>query len=151
MDPDTQFVFGTHEQHGFVAAFTSSMPAHLAHWLLAREQFEPVPDQSALFRLAEPEHDGPRRTRQAVRDLRRQGYSVHADVTFDPATPTGPPRPTRLNRLAQQRSRSSPAAVDRSSQRGPAPITTPPSARPIPPKPIYAPTVRLTTWARRSR
>jgi hypothetical protein len=144
LDPGTHFAFGTHEQHGFVAAFTSSMPAHLAHWFLVREQFEPVPDQPGLFRLTEPEHDGPRRTRQAVQDLRRHGYTVHADVALDPAASASPPRPVQANGLAERRSRIAQAAAGRSSQRGPAPTTTPPAARAIPPKPAYAPTVHLT-------
>ncbi|GAU70749.1 hypothetical protein SSP35_22_00520 [Streptomyces sp. NBRC 110611] len=143
MAPGTHFVFGTHEDHGFVASFTSSMPAHLGHWYLTREQFEPVPDTPGLFRLSEPERDGPRRTRQAVHDLRSAGYAVHADVALDPATSASPPRPVRPNGLIEQRSRIAQAAAGRSPQRGPVPTTSPPSARPIPPKPTYAPTVHL--------
>ncbi|MBT2509204.1 hypothetical protein J7I98_25635 [Streptomyces sp. ISL-98] len=144
MDPGTHFAFGTHEQHGFVAAFTSSMPAHLAHWFLVREQFEPVPDQPGLFRLTEPERDGPRRTRQAVHDLRQKGYTVHADVALDPAEAPSPPRPSLPNGLMERRSRLAQAAAARSPQRGPALTTSRPVARPIPPKPAYAPTVHLT-------
>ncbi|MCP3821396.1 hypothetical protein NLX86_25860 [Streptomyces sp. A3M-1-3] len=147
MDPGTHFAFGTHEQHGFVAAFTSSMPAHLAHWFLVREQFEPVLGEPGLFRLTEPERDGPRRTRQAVHDLRRHGYAVHADVALDPAASASPPRPVRPNALMERRSRIAQAAAGRSSQRRAAPTTSPPSARPIPPKPTYAPTVHLTASA----
>ncbi|KPC62658.1 hypothetical protein [Streptomyces chattanoogensis] len=147
MDPGTHFAFGTHEQHGFVAAFTSSMPAHLAHWYLDREQFEPVPDQPGLFRLTEPERDGPRRTRQAIHDLRRHGYAVHADIALDPAASASPPRPVRSNGLMERRSRIAQAAAGRSPQRGPALTTSPPSARPMPPKPTYAPTVHLASSA----
>lgn len=142
MDPGTHFTFGTHEQHGFVAAFTSSMPAHLAHWFLVREQFEPVPGEPGLFRLTEPERDGPRRTRRAVHDLRRHGYVVHADVALDPVPRAAPPRPSRPLGSAERRSRIVQAAARRSPQRSPVPAP-PPAARPIPPMPAYAPTVHL--------
>lgn len=147
MDTGPHFAFGTHEQHGFVAAFASSMPAHLAHWFLVREQFEPVLDQPGLFRLTEPEHDGPRRTRQAVHDLRRHGYDVHADVSPAPAASPSPPRRTRRPRprgLMERRDRIAQAAAARSPQWRPAPTTSAPAARPMPPKPAYAPTVHLT-------
>ncbi|MGW6454393.1 hypothetical protein ACWF94_00450 [Streptomyces sp. NPDC055078] len=143
MEPGTQFAFGSHEEHGFVAAFTSSMPSHLAHWYLEREQFEPVPGEHGLYRLSEPERDGPRRTRQAVHDLRRQGYTVQADIALDPAS-AGRPRPDRPNGLQERRSRLAQAAAGRTTQRAASPTTSPPSARQIPPKPPYAPTVHLT-------
>jgi hypothetical protein len=149
LDPGTHFAFGTHPQHGFVASATSNMPSHLAHWFLVREQFEPVPDQPDLFRLTEPERDGPRRTRQAVHDLRRLGYTV--DVALDPAASAGPPRPVRPNGLSERLSRIAQAA-SRSPQRRSAPITSAPTARPIPPKSSYAPTVPLpASTAGRSR
>ncbi|MER0445787.1 hypothetical protein ABR738_14655 [Streptomyces sp. Edi4] len=144
MDPGTHFVFGTHEDHGFVASFTSSMSAHLAQWFLVREQFEPVPGEPGLFRLSEPERDGARRTRQAVHDLRRHGYAVHADIALDPAASASPPRPVLPNGLLERRSRLAQAAAGRTTQRGTAPTTSPPPARPVPPKPTYAPTVHLT-------
>lgn len=142
MDPGTHFVFGTHRHHGFVASATSNMPAHLAHWFLTREQFEPVDGRPGLFRLTEPDRDGPRRTRQAVHDLRRSGYAVHADVVLDPAASANPPRPVRPHGLSEQRSRIAQAA-GRVSPRHSAPTTSAPLARPIPPKPTYAPTVHL--------
>ncbi|MFD9817485.1 hypothetical protein [Streptomyces violascens] len=141
MGPDTHFAFGTHEDHGFVASFTSALPAHLAQWFLVREQFEPVPGQPGLYRLSEPERDGPRRTRQAVRDLRRHGFAVHADLVLD--SPTSARAPALPNGLLERRSRLTKAAASRTTQRGPAPTTSPPSARPIPPKPTYAPTIHL--------
>ncbi|MGC0328118.1 hypothetical protein RKD23_001108 [Streptomyces sp. SAI-170] len=147
MDPGNQFAFGTHPQHGFVAAFTSSVPAHLADWFLTRERFEPVPDTPGLFRLTEPEHDGARRTRQAVQDLRRLGFAVQADFALDLAPTARPPRPAPANGLMQRRSRIAQAAAGRSSQRRLAPTAVVPSARPIPPKPAYAPTVHLTASA----
>ncbi|MCZ4101810.1 hypothetical protein [Streptomyces sp. H39-C1] len=144
MDPAAHFVFGTHDEHGFVASFTPSVTPHLAEWFLVREQFEPVPHQPRLFRLSEPERDGPRRTRQAVQDLRRLGYAVHADLSLDPATSVSSPRPALPDGLLERRSRLAQAAASRSPQRSPAPTTAPPSARPIPPKPTYAPTIH---WA----
>lgn len=144
MQPGTHFAFGDHEKYGFVASFTSSMPAYLAHWFLQREQFEPVPGETGLYRLNEPERDGPRRTRQAVHDLRRQGYTVQADMRLDPALSDGPPRPVRASGLLERRSRLAQAAAGRTTQRSAPPTTSPPATRPIPPRPTYAPTVHLT-------
>ncbi|MBP5870446.1 hypothetical protein PV413_39850 [Streptomyces scabiei] len=144
MQPGTHFAFGTHDTHGFVASYTSSLPAHIAHWYLEREQFEPVPGEPGLYRLSEPERDGRRRTRQAVDDLRLLGYTVQADMRVDPAVSASPPRPVRPNGL-QERRRLAQAAVGRTTQRRATPPTTSaPAARPIPPKPTYAPTVHLT-------
>ncbi|GAA4781991.1 hypothetical protein [Streptomyces ziwulingensis] len=148
MQPTSLFSFGDHEEHGFVASFNASVPEHLAHWFLEREQFEPVPGKSRLYRLSEPERDGPRRTRQAVHDARRLGYLVHADIRLDPAVSAGPPRPVRPNGSQERRSRLAQAAAGRTTQRTP-PTTSPPAARPIPPKPAYAPTVHLTATAGR--
>ncbi|MEU2222683.1 hypothetical protein [Streptomyces sp. NPDC018347] len=134
MQPGTHFAFGDHEEHGFVASFTASMPAHLAHWFLEREQFEPVPATPGLYRLSEPERDGVRRTRQAVHDLRR----------LDPAVPAGPAHPARPHGLQERRSRLAQAAAGRTTQRSAPPTTAPPAVRPIPPKPTSAPTVHLT-------
>ncbi|MEU0118987.1 hypothetical protein ABZ137_36245 [Streptomyces bobili] len=144
MQPGTHFTFGDHATHGSVASFTSSMPAHLAHWYLEREQFETVPGEPGLYRLSEPERDGPRRT--------RQGFTVQADIRLDPALSAGPPRPVRPNGLQERRSRLAQAAAGRTTQRTTPPTTSLPSARPIPPKPTYAPTVHLTAsgggWSR---
>ncbi|MFH9044737.1 hypothetical protein ACH4FA_36215 [Streptomyces sp. NPDC017966] len=144
MQPGTHFSFGDHKEHGFVASFTSSIPQHLAHWFLKREQFEPVPGEPGLYRLSEPERDGVRRTRQAVHDLRRRGYTVQADIRLDPALSTGPPSPVRPHGLQERRSRLAQAAAGRTTLRSTPPATSPPSTRPIPPKPTYAPTVHLT-------
>ncbi|MFE9407426.1 hypothetical protein ACFYN0_01280 [Streptomyces sp. NPDC006704] len=146
MQPGTHFAFGDHEEHGFVASFTSAMPAHLAQWYLDREQFEPVPGQPGLYRLSEPERDGPRRTRQAVHDLRRQGYTVQADLRLDPAVSASPPRPVQPNGLLERHSRLAQAAAGRTTQRPATPPTTsPPTARPIPPKPTHAPADHLAS------
>ncbi|CAM5243107.1 hypothetical protein [Streptomyces hirsutus] len=146
MDPGTHFVFGTHKDHGFVASTTALMPAHLAHWFLVREQFEPVPDSPGLYRLTASERDGPRRTRQAAQDLRRHGYAVHVDADVALAS-AAPPRPLRPNGLTERRSRIARAAASQSSQRRAVPTTSPPSARSIPPKPAYASAVHLTASA----
>lgn len=144
LQPDIHFAFGDHEEHGFVASYTSSMPAHLAHWFLEREQFESVPGEPGLYRLSEPERDGPRRTRQAVHDLRRQGYTVQADIRLDLAVSASPPYPGRPNGLMERRSRLAQTAAGRTTQRrATPPTTTAPAARPTPPKPTYPPTVHL--------
>ncbi|MFC9131379.1 hypothetical protein ACFT4A_31695 [Streptomyces sp. NPDC057099] len=144
MQPDIHFTFGDHEEHSFVASFASSLPAHLAHWYLEREQFEPVPGNPGLYRLTEPGRDGIRRTRQTVHDLRRHGYTVQADIRLDPSLPAGPPRPARPNGLQERHSRLAHAAAGRTTQRSAPPTTAPPAARPIPPKPTYSPSVHLT-------
>ncbi|MEV6807770.1 hypothetical protein [Streptomyces sp. NPDC051132] len=149
MDPGTHFAFGTHPEHGFVAAFTATMPTHLAHWFLTREQFEPVPGHPALFRLTEPDRDGPRRTRHAVNDLRALGYTVVADLRLDPGPPSRSTRPVRPHARPERRARLAQAAAVRSPQNRATPPTTAPAVRLIPPKPAYAPTVHLHT--RRSR
>ncbi|AJT62520.1 hypothetical protein T261_0831 [Streptomyces lydicus] len=118
------FRFGAHPEHGFVATATANIPAHLAHWYLEREQFEPVPDTPGLYRLIDPHHDGIRRTRQAVHDLRRHGYEVHADYALDPALTASPPQPALHNGLMEHRTRIAQAAATRSPQRPSAPATT---------------------------
>ncbi|MFI7102754.1 hypothetical protein ACIBK8_25740 [Streptomyces sp. NPDC050161] len=145
MDPGTHFVFGTHPQHGFVASFTSHMPPHLADWFLVREQFEPVPDRPHLFRLTEPERDGPRRALQAARDLRHLGYIAHvdADVALAPVTSPAPPRAVRPDGSPEQRSRIAQAA-GRSSPRRSTPPTPVPAVQPVPPMPSGPSTVRLS-------
>lgn len=142
MPPDTHFVFGTHPKYGVVASATTSIPAHLAHWSLTREQFDPIADEPGLYQLTEPERDGPRRTRQAAQDLLRHGYAVHidTDLAHAPATPSPPLRP---DSPTERRSRITQASTSQSPQRRTPPTTSPPSAHPIPQKPLYAPTVHL--------
>ncbi|MFJ5265518.1 hypothetical protein ACIQAC_34130 [Streptomyces sp. NPDC088387] len=152
MQPGTHFAFGDHEEYDVVASFTSALPAHIAHWYLEREQFEPVPGKPGLYRLSEPERDRVRRTRQAVHDLRRNGYTVQADTRLDPDLSAGPAPPGPSNGLQERRSRLAEAAACRTTQRTMPPTTSPPSPRPTPPKPTYAPSVHLTaTVGRRSR
>ncbi|MER8041275.1 hypothetical protein [Streptomyces sp. NPDC094032] len=86
------FRFRAHPEFGFVASATAGLPEHLAHWLLACEQFLPLTACPGLYGLSDPDRDGARRTRQAVSDLRRMGYPVHADHLLDPdRCPSEPP------------------------------------------------------------
>ncbi|MER5215373.1 hypothetical protein ABT063_33710 [Streptomyces sp. NPDC002838] len=112
-----------------MATATANIPAHLAHWFLVREQFEPVPDTPGLYRLTRPEQDGFRRTCQAVHDLRRHGYEVQADDALDPALTAPPPRPAARNGLTDRRTRIAQAAA-RSPQRPSVVAATP--GRPMP-------------------
>ncbi|MER5782646.1 hypothetical protein ABT104_13100 [Streptomyces mobaraensis] len=144
------FHFGTHPAHGFVATATAHLPAHLAHWFLTREQFEPVPDRTGLYRLSDPDRDGRRRTRQAVHDLRRHGYTVQADYTLDPAMTPGPPHSLGHRGLAERRSQIAQAAATPSPQQSPA-LRTSPGARSIPPRPTHAPAVGTVQPARPGR
>ncbi|ULR48472.1 hypothetical protein [Streptomyces deccanensis] len=64
-----------------------------------------------MYRLTEPERDGLRRTRQAVRDLRTLGYAVQADSTLDAGPAPAPAPPTANDDLAQHRSRIARAAA----------------------------------------
>ncbi|MDI3418600.1 hypothetical protein [Streptomyces luteolus] len=121
-----------------------NISAHLADWYLVRLQFEPVPDAPGLYRLTHPDQGGLRRTRQAVRDLRGQGYTVQADIRLDPSFPASPIHPFRPDGLQERRSRLAKAATGRTTQRSAQPTTSPPAVRPIPPKPAYAPTAHVT-------
>ncbi|MFD9327796.1 hypothetical protein [Streptomyces sp. NPDC060065] len=107
-----------------MAAATANIPAHLADWLLVREQFEPIPETPGLYRLTHPQQDGVRRTRQAVLDLRRHGYEVQADYPLDPALTAGPPQPAVRNKLMERRNPAAQAAATRSPQRLTAPTAT---------------------------
>ncbi|WP_435217573.1 hypothetical protein [Streptomyces sp. bgisy034] len=101
------------------------MTAHLAEWFLTREQFEPVPGNPGLYRLAQPEQDGQRRARQAVGDLRRLGFQVQADYSLDPARTPERDRPYGRNGLPEHRRRIAQAAAATSPQRAPTLTTTP--------------------------
>ncbi|MCZ0997564.1 hypothetical protein O1M63_04500 [Streptomyces mirabilis] len=73
-----------------MAEVGSQIHGHLADWLLTREQFEPIPGAAGQYRLTTPERDGQRRAHQAVHDLRRLAYRVHADAALDPPAPPHP-------------------------------------------------------------
>ncbi|MFB6992214.1 hypothetical protein ACFC0C_16345 [Streptomyces sp. NPDC056178] len=145
------FHFGVHPDLGFTAAPTARVSAHLADWFLTREMFEKAPGTPVLYRLSDPQEHGVRRARQAVHDLRVHGFTVQADYSIDPAvTTTGPPAPVRHG-LLERRDRIARAATARSPQRGPALHATPPSPRPAPPKPSYAPAVGIAQSTERRR
>ncbi|MEV5605481.1 hypothetical protein AB0L33_28970 [Streptomyces sp. NPDC052299] len=73
------------------------------------------------------------------------GFTVQADFRLDPALSATAPRPVRPNGLTERRSRLAQAAAATTTQRDvTAPTTSAPAARPIPPRPSYAPTVHLT-------
>lgn len=110
------FHFGLHPEHGVVARATAAITPHLADWYLQHEQFEPVPGRPDLYRLAHPDQDLRRRARQTVHDLRRHGFTVHADLSLDPAVTAAPPRPAQTNCLAERRARIAQAASARSPQ-----------------------------------
>ncbi|MGW7303979.1 hypothetical protein ACWGI1_00185 [Streptomyces sp. NPDC054835] len=124
------FHFGLHPHLGVVARPTTAITPHLAAWLLAREQFELVPGTTDLYQLTRQDHDPVRRGRQAVHDLRRHEYTVHADYSLDPAQSAPPPAPARGNGPAERRARIAWASATRSAQR---PVGTAPSATlPVP-------------------
>ncbi|MET9958152.1 hypothetical protein ABZ128_03540 [Streptomyces sp. NPDC006326] len=110
------FHFGLHPEHGVVARATSAITLHLAEWYLRHEQFEPVPGRPDLYRLTQPNQDLRRRARQTVHDLRRHGFTVHADLSLDPAVTAAPLRPAQANRLTERRARIAQAASARSPQ-----------------------------------
>lgn len=123
------FRFAVHPEHGYVAEVGSPFPGHLADWLLTREQFEPIPGAAGLYRLTTAERDGQRRARQAVHDLRRLGFRVHADASLDPPAP---PRPVQDRGMHERRSRLAQAAARSSPQIGPARATSVPPVQPDP-------------------
>ncbi|MFE5718705.1 hypothetical protein [Streptomyces erythrochromogenes] len=100
------FHFGLHAEHGVVARASTAITSHLAAWYLEREQFEPVPGQSDLFRLTQPDHDLRRRAWHTVHDLRRRGFTVQADLNA----------PTQRNAAAERLARIARAAAARPPQ-----------------------------------
>jgi hypothetical protein len=80
-----------------------------------------VPDRPDLYRLTDPARDGLRRGRQAVHDLRAQGFTVQADYTLDPT-----PEHSLSERLVSARqTRLARAATVRSPQLGTTAHTAP--------------------------
>ncbi|WP_329376986.1 hypothetical protein OG625_05830 [Streptomyces sp. NBC_01351] len=105
------FHFGLHAEHGVVARPTTAITSHLAAWYLEREQFEPAPGRADLFRLTQPDHDLRRRARQTVHDLRRHGFTVHADLSLDPAETAPANAPVRANSASERLARIARAAA----------------------------------------
>lgn len=110
------FHFGLHAEHGVVARPTTAITPHLAAWYLEREQFEPVPGRADLFRLTQPDHDLRRRARQTVHDLRGHGFTVHADLSLDPAETAPANAPVRANSASERLARIARAAAGRPPQ-----------------------------------
>ncbi|MFG2294653.1 hypothetical protein [Streptomyces sp. NPDC048603] len=110
------FHLGLHPEHGVVARATAAITPHLADWYLQREQFEPVPGRPDLYRLTHPDRDLRRRARQTVHDLRRHGFTVHADLSLDPAETAPLNSPVRANSAAERLARIARAAAARPLQ-----------------------------------
>lgn len=145
------FLFGIHDEHGFVASFTSGIPAHIGAWYLTREQFEPVPDTPGLFRLVEPDRDGVRRARQAVKDLRRVGYQVRAEHALEPAG-SGTSGQALVEERSRYRTRLAQAAAGRSPQIAAARAVPVAATRPLPAQSSHRPVIEpATPAARRNR
>lgn len=87
-DPLPDVAVGRHPDFGIVA----SNPKHLAAsaWMLKRFDFHPVPDHPNLYSLANQQRDGQDRATRAVALLRKAGYRVDVDATFDPSLASGP-------------------------------------------------------------
>ncbi|OEV29355.1 hypothetical protein AN219_17015 [Streptomyces nanshensis] len=122
MDPP-HFHVGSHPEHGFVAKGTTNISSHLAEWYLTREQFQQVPGTQGLYRLTQPEQDGRRRSRQAVKDLRTHGFTVHTDLAPDSAVSPATRQPVQREELTERRKRRAEAASVRSPQQA-APLTS---------------------------
>ncbi|MFF2941316.1 hypothetical protein ACFVSQ_15890 [Streptomyces niveus] len=88
-----------------------------------------------------------------MNDLRRNGFTVHADIALDPAQSATPPRPAQPNTLSERRSRIAQASAGRSPQHGDAAADSASSSvRRVPPEPGYMPTLHLrASSAGRSR
>ncbi|WP_338932714.1 hypothetical protein WEB32_30315 [Streptomyces netropsis] len=145
-NPEPHVVVGRHPELGYVALNPQNL--FVADHVLKLLGFEPVPD-SKLYSLANPEHDGERRTQQAITSLRAARYQVAADLSLDPA----PPQRAPTQRLANERQQATAHSA--------APRTTPTAQaaiaksaawqsrtdlRPIPPRPKHPP-----LWAPRSQ
>ncbi|MEW2634753.1 hypothetical protein AB0903_24690 [Streptomyces sp. NPDC048389] len=87
-DPLPDVAVGRHPDFGIVA----SNPKHLAAsaWMLKGFDFHPVPDHPNLYALANQQRDGQGRATRAVALLRKAGYRVDVDATFDPSLASGP-------------------------------------------------------------
>ncbi|MFF5488550.1 MULTISPECIES: hypothetical protein [Streptomyces] len=136
------FHFGLHPDHGVVARATAAITPHLADWYLQHEQFEPVPGRPDVYRLTHPDQNQRRRARQTVHDLRRHGFTVHADHPIDPAETATPVRPAQRNSLTARRARIAQAAASRPSQHraGTPQVTAPPTTTAV----IHSPAAART-------
>ncbi|MFF4529473.1 hypothetical protein ACFY1P_09395 [Streptomyces sp. NPDC001407] len=145
-NPDPHVIVGRHPELGYVALNPQEL--FVADHVLKLLGFQPVPG-SKLYALANPEHDGERRTRQAIASLRAARYQVAADISLDPA----PPQQAATQRLANEQQqtmtqnttpRTTPtaqAAVARSAA-----WQSRTDLQPVPPRPKHPP-----LWAPRSQ
>lgn len=145
-NPDPHVVVGRHPEFGYVALNTQDL--FVADHVLKLLDFQPVPD-SKLYALANPGHDGERRTRQAIASLRAARYQVAADISLDPAPPqqaatqrrTNEHQQTTTQSRAQRTTPTAQAAVVKSAA-----WQSRTDLQPLPPKPRNPP-----LWAPRSQ
>ncbi|MFI6289337.1 hypothetical protein ACIBCM_32110 [Streptomyces sp. NPDC051018] len=89
-----------------------------------------MPDRPGLYRLTDPTRDGLRRARQAVHDLRAQGFTVQADYTLDPTPEPGLPEQLLIARQARLARAASARSPQLRTNAGTAPV---PAAVPVAP------------------
>lgn len=87
-DPLPDIAVGRHPDFGIVAANPKQLAA--STWMLKGFDFHPVPDHPNLYALANQQNDGQGRTTRAIALLRKAGYRVDADASFDPSLTSGP-------------------------------------------------------------
>ncbi|MGC5564802.1 hypothetical protein ACPYPG_18455 [Streptomyces sp. FR-108] len=87
-DPLPDIAFGRHPSFGIVASSPKQLPART--WMLKGFDFHPVPDHPNLYALANQQRDGQDRATRTVALLRKAGYRVDVDATFDPSLASGP-------------------------------------------------------------
>ncbi|MEU0112803.1 hypothetical protein ABZ137_03515 [Streptomyces bobili] len=96
--PLPDIAVGRHPDFGIVASSPKQLAART--WMLKGFDFHPVPDHPNLYALANQQRDGQDRATRAVALLRKAGYRVDADATFDPSLAPGPApardRPSRV-------------------------------------------------------
>ncbi|WP_371659506.1 hypothetical protein [Streptomyces sp. NBC_00280] len=87
-DPLPDIAVGRHPDFGIVASSPKQLTAK--SWMLKGFDFHPVPDHPNLYALANQQRDGQDRATRAVALLRKAGYRVDVDATFDPSLASGP-------------------------------------------------------------
>ncbi|NEA72600.1 hypothetical protein C8250_015325 [Streptomyces sp. So13.3] len=88
---------GHHPDFGIVASNPKQLAA--SAWMLNGFDFHPVPNEPALYALADQQRDGPGRATRAVAILRKAGYQVEADAAYDPEpSADAPPARDRTQR-----------------------------------------------------
>ncbi|OAR26589.1 hypothetical protein A8W25_28415 [Streptomyces sp. ERV7] len=125
---------GVSDDHGVLARPTTTVSAHLAHWYLTAERFEPLPATPDLYRLtgAGSHQDARRRAIQVVHDLRHAGFAVDADYSLDPALTSAPPRAANRPSPAARHARIAQAARTSTILTAPPHHAAPRTAPPLP-------------------